>query len=276
MYLFRPVCRTIDEAQSPLYIAQNRYAKAFGFHNADEFVAALRDFVAAHTWAFQSYAKALLALTGGPDYMNTPPKQLWVRLKCLCTQGSSRDPARTFAFLGAHWQTVEEYLRTATGKLNWQKSAAMRTEVQRRNSDAPRYAGELPMLFAVENIDLWHGALYSQYYPDPHGANVLQGPDGLSTEIRRVICGDVLTLCASSIHLGLALRCAEGQASVAALPGRFVRTELKRWIWEPLFMDWDQYLAGPRGIQEVDYWLGNDNNSGLPIPLLLQYVRVLL
>ncbi|KAL1943669.1 hypothetical protein VTO73DRAFT_4114 [Trametes versicolor] len=133
-----------------------------------------------------------------------------------------------------------------------QKSAAIRAEAQRRNSSAPRYAGELPVLFAVEDIDLWHGALYSQYYPDPRAA-ILQGPDGLSAEMRRAIFGEVLTLCASSIHLGLALRCAEGQPSVAALPGRFVRTELKRWKWEPLFTDWDQYLAGPRGVEEVDY-----------------------
>lgn len=271
------MCRTTDEAQSPIYLAQNRHAKAFGFHQADEFLAALRDFVAAHTWAFQSYAKTLLALTGGPDYINTPPKQLRFQLKCVCTRGSSRDPARTFEFHGHHWQTIEEYLGTPTGELNWQKSAAIRAEAQRRNSSAPRYAGELPVLFAVEDINLWHGALYTQYYPDPRAAVLQgQGPDGLSAEMRRAVFGDVLTLCASSIHLGLALRCAEGQPSVAALPGRFVRTELKRWKWEPLFTDWDQYLAGPRGIEEVDYWLGNDNNSGHPIPLLLQFVRVLL
>ncbi len=139
----------------------------------------------------------------------------------------------------------------------------------------PRYAGDLHVLFAVERISTWQGVLYTQYYPDPRAAAFSKSLL-VTVEVCNAMLADVLVLCAVSIQLGLALRCAEGQRSVAALPGRFVRSDLNRWRWEPLFTDWDQYLAGPRGIQEVDSLLGNPIRSRMGVPLLPQMVRVLL
>ncbi|EIW52737.1 uncharacterized protein TRAVEDRAFT_53176 [Trametes versicolor FP-101664 SS1] len=271
--LKKPACRTFGQ-ESPEYIRENIQAKRFGFRNVEEFSGALRDFVTAHTWAFQSYAKTLLAIEGGPEYMNTPPKVLRIFLKCLCVRGSFLDPARTFGFLGAGWQTVEEYIRTPTGALDWQRSATTRERSQRAHSGRPRYAGELHVLFAVDRISTWQGVLYTQYYPDPRAA-AFWSP-WVTVGMRNAMLADVLVLCAASIQFGLALRCVEGQRSVAALPGRFVRSDLNRWRWEPLFTDWDQYLAGARGIQEVDSLLGSPIRSRMDVPLLLQLVRVLL
>ncbi|KAL1943659.1 hypothetical protein VTO73DRAFT_4104 [Trametes versicolor] len=272
--LLQLVCRTADEEHSPELVNQyvrDAEAKAFGFRNVSEFQGALRDFASAHEWAFKSYAKALIALGGGPEYINSPPKQLQVKLRCLCVRGSFLDPARTFAFLGAQWQTAEEYTSTPAGALDWQKSTSLREAAHRANCNNPRYTGILPVIFAVENCSSCHGSLYPQYRTR---ASPFQF-DWATEGVRNTLLGDVLVLCASSIHSGLALRCAEGQESFSALPGRFFRSPNKRWNWEPLFTDWDQYLAGPRGIQEVDNWLGTATQSGMPIQPLLQVARLL-
>ncbi|OJT10811.1 hypothetical protein TRAPUB_12680 [Trametes pubescens] len=272
--LFRLVCRTGDEEHSLELVSKDVRdveAKAFGFRNASEFQSALQDFVAAHEWAFKSYAKALIALGGGPECIDSPPKQLQVKLRCLCARGSSLDPARTFAFQGAQWQTAEEYTSTPAGALDWQKSAALREAAHRANSHNPRYTGILPVIFAVENSSSWQGSLYPQYRTRASPFQFEWATEG----VRDTLLADVLVLCASSIHLGLALRCAEGQDSFSALPGRFFCSPNKRWKWEPLLIDWDQYLAGPRGIQEVDSWLGTATQSGMPIQPLLQIARLL-
>ncbi|KAL1943668.1 hypothetical protein VTO73DRAFT_4113 [Trametes versicolor] len=255
----KPTCR-IDGQHGPMFIEHNSQAKMFGFRDVDEFLAALRDFVAAHEWTFQSYVKAFVALGGGAEHMNTPPKVLLIMLTCLCARGSSLDPARTFGFARAEWQTVEEYKRTPDGASDWQNSARLR-ELSQEQRDDPRFAGALPVMFVVENVTVTvrYGIIWTQYHPRP---GLL---DGLWTreDIRKTVLRDVLVLCTSSIRLGLALRCARGQDSLAALPGRFVRDANRRWKWEPLLTDWDQYLEGPRGIEEVDTLLGNSFELGL-------------
>ncbi|KAL1943658.1 hypothetical protein VTO73DRAFT_4103 [Trametes versicolor] len=240
----------------------------YGFRTADEFSQALRDFIEAHTWAFQSYAKAHILMEGGADYIHKPPKLMEVQLRCLCTPGGARNPARTFSFLGHRWRTVAEYTSKPIGARNWARSATMREAAHQYNSGDPRFVGMLPVLFAVEDISSWQTFLYPQYRPY---AASLKGP---SEATFKGLMGDVIALCASSIEHGLALRCADGQESIAALPGRFVRAN-KLWKWEPLFTDWDRYLAGPRGIEGVDALLNIVRNPHVTVPQLLQTIRVI-
>ncbi len=258
----------MDEA-NPERILKNVEVSLYGFRTADEFSQALRDFIEAHTWAFQSYAKARIFIEGGTDYIHTPPKLMEVQLRCLCTPGGARNPARTFSFLGHQWRTVAEYTSKPVGARNWARSAAMREAAHQYNSGDPRFAGMLPVLFAVEDISSWQTSLYPQYRP-----YYASPQEGLSEVTFKSLMVDVLALCSSSIEHGLALRCADGQESIAALPGRFVRSN-KLWKWEPLFTDWDRYLAGPRGIEGVDALLRVIRTPHVTVPQLLQIIRVI-
>lgn len=195
--VYRPTCR-IDGQHGPIFDEHNTQAKMFGFRDVDEFLAALRDFVAAHEWTFQSYVKAFVALSGGAEHMNTPPKVLLIMLNCLCARGSSLDPARTFGFARAEWQTVEEYKRTPDGASDWQNSARLR-ETSQEQRDDPRFAGALPVMFIVENVTVTvqYGIIWTQYHPRPDFL------DGLWTweEIRKT----VLRTCSSSAPAASAL-----------------------------------------------------------------------
>ncbi|EIW52726.1 uncharacterized protein TRAVEDRAFT_40379 [Trametes versicolor FP-101664 SS1] len=234
-------CQTGAWPKHPLTAKLPTLAIMYGFRTADEFRQALRDFIEAHTWAFQSYARAHILLEGGTDYIHTPPKLMEIQLRCLCTPGGTRNPARTFSFVGHRWCTVAEYTSKPIGARNWARLASMREAAHRYYVDDPRFVGMLPMHFTVGDISSAKMNLYPQYRPY---AASWRSP---SEAAFKGLMEDVLVLCTSSISLGLALRCADGQESIAALPGRFVRSN-KLWTWKPLFTDWEQYLAGPRGI----------------------------
>lgn len=236
----------------------------------------MRDFIAAHTLTLESYAKAELALKGGTQYMSSPPRQLEFILKCRCTRGSSLDPASTFELVGSRWETIEEYTSTPLGAINWRRSAESRERIQREYGGDPRYVGTLPVQFVVEGFSLNSG---SMLFPQHRSvAPFLQAPHVPGADVCKMLA-DALVLCVSSIRVGLSLKCAERQVGVsyAPLPGCFVRTN-KRWIWEPLLANWEQYLKGPRGIQKVDSLVGDAAvhwQSEVPFEQLLTLFRVL-
>ncbi|OJT10801.1 hypothetical protein TRAPUB_12670 [Trametes pubescens] len=263
----RSSCRRVDEA-NPDRIAKNIEAILCGFRTADEFSQALRDFIEAHTWAFQSYARALILMEGGADYIHMPPKFMEVQLRSLHTPGGTRNPARTFNFVGHRWLTVAEYTSTPIGARNWAGNAAMREAAHRYYSGDPRFVGMLTVFFRVGEISSAKMNLYPQYRA--YAASL----EGLGDVMLRSLMADVLALCTSSIEHGLALRCADGQESIAALPGRFVRWN-KLWTWEPLFTDWEQYLAGPRGIEGVNALLNVIRTPHVTVPQLLKNIRVI-
>lgn len=246
----------------------------FGFRDENELSSALRDFIMAHMLTLQSYAKAELALKGGTQYMSNPPRQLEFNLKCRCTRGSSTlDPASTFELVGSRWETIEEYISEPHNALNWEGSAASREMIQREYGGDPRYLGALPVQFAVEGFSPNSGMVFPQHRSF---APFLQAPHISGEDIRKMLA-DALVICVSSIRLGLALRSVEPQMGVscAPLPGCYVRTN-RRWNWEPLLTNWEQYLKGPRGIQKVDSLVGDAAlQSGLAFDTLMVLFSVL-
>lgn len=257
----------MDEAD-PERIMKNEEVAQYGFRSADEFRQARHDFIEAHTWAFQSYARAHLLLEGGVDHIHTPPKFLQLVLRCLCTPGGTRNPARTFSFVGHRWCTVEEYTSHPSGARHWAQSAATREAAHQYYIGDPRFVGMLPVFYLVGGIGSMGMNLYPQYRP------ILASWKGPSEAMFTSLMTDVVALCTSSISLGLALRCADGQESIAALPGRFVRSN-KLWVWEPFFSDWERYLAGPRGIPSVDALLDSVHDDLLSVPQLLEVIRMI-
>lgn len=210
-----------------------------------KFSQVLRDFIEAHSWAFRHYVKAQALLAGDLDHANGPTKLLEIRLRSLTTRGSALNPAHAFELVASRWLTVAEHTSDPDCARIWRENARMREDAYNCYRRAPRFAGLLPVLWTVEHMATWTVQVRAYFSPHP---GILQN---FFEEQRNAIFIAAHTLCSSSINLGSALRCADGPGHIAALPGRYVRSN-KRWLWEPLLTDWDQYLAGPRGIKEVD------------------------
>lgn len=230
-------------------------ARTYGFRDEDDFSSTLMDFILAQMATLRFYAKAELALQGGPQYMTNPPRQLHFILKCLCARGTSHDPASTFELVGSRWVTIEEYKSTRIGALNWRIAAEGREDMDREYRGDPRYIGLLPVRFFVEDFTPSSGMLFPQHLSI---APFFRPPHPTESEDVRKMLADILVICASSIRLGLSLMSVERQlgVSLGPLPGRYVRTN-KRWKWEQLLVNWEEYLKGPRGIQKVDSLIGD-------------------
>ncbi|EIW59859.1 uncharacterized protein TRAVEDRAFT_64687 [Trametes versicolor FP-101664 SS1] len=265
-------CSLPNAAALGAVLAEVSEVRSFGYRSAEDFKQVLRDFIDTHSWAFRSFAKAELLLRGGPQYMNTPPEIMTVDLRCVYAPGSPLDPARTFKFVRHGWQTIEECTRDPIDALNWQGAQALREVRERECRDEPRFIGMLPVLYTVEYPHMQHLFFFAQFHP-LSGSTFFQ-PEQFNDIGRNALIADIKLLCTSSINNGLALRCAEGQGSIAPLPGRFVRLN-KAWTWEPLFTDWEVYLAGPRGIEEVEAMLGEALQYETSAVLILEVVRAL-
>lgn len=226
----------------------------------------LTDFLEAHSWTLLHYVKAeVMLIDRDPEYANMIPGKLLVfKLRPTVTQGSSRNPAQTFKLLGYRWETIEEYTSDPSHARIWQETAPLREAVHRnRCRTNPQFVRVLPVRFVVENMVSFKILLYSLSHQRPCSPELTR----IWEESRDDILTTARELFVRSINSGLALRYVEEQESPAVLPGRYVRRN-RRWIWEPLFTDWDEYLSGPRGIDEVDALLepstGGDERSSVP------------
>lgn len=209
----------------------------------------LTDFLDAHSWTLLHYVKAEVMLVDrDPEYANMLPGKLLVfKLRSTVTQGSSRNPVQTFKLLGYRWQTIEEYTSEPSHARIWQETAPLREAFHKNSSHNPRFVGVLPVRFVVENMVSFKTLLHPLFRQRPCSPELTR----IWEESRDDILTTARELFAKSINPGLALRYVEGQESSAVLPGRYVRRN-RRWIWKPLFTDWDKYLSGPRGIDKVD------------------------
>ncbi|EIW52734.1 uncharacterized protein TRAVEDRAFT_75050 [Trametes versicolor FP-101664 SS1] len=243
-------CLTYSESNTDngLRPLRNAEVHRFGFQTIDEVPRVLKDFMVSHSWALHAYTRAELLLRGGPGHMHNPPKILEIRLKCLCSSGYSAvtNPALTFKFLNTRWWTVEEYTSDPDRARSWQNFAPTLEVAHKRGGGGEHFFGMLPVVYTVEDVHSLHVInLYAQHHPIPA---LFSDHD---EESRRRLLTNGLALCVGSINLGIPLRDTEARRVPELLPGRFVRSK-GRWVWEPLFTGWDQYLDGPRGTAAVD------------------------
>lgn len=260
-----------SNADTELRHLRNAEVHRFGFQTIDEVPRVLKDFMVSHSWALHASTRAELLLRGGPGHMHNPPKLLEIRLKCLCSSGYSAttNPALTFKFLKTRWWTVEEYTSDPDRARSWQNFAPTLEVAHTRGSRGSQFFGMLPVVYTVEDVHSLHVInLYAQHHPIP---SLFSDRD---EESRRRLLTNGLALCVSSINLGIPLRDTEAQRIPELLPGRFVRSK-GRWVWEPLFTGWDQYLDGPRGTAAVDDMLVQCDHEHLDVQRLLFLLSLL-
>lgn len=267
--LFRYNCRAQNFGNIPESLNEpfNLVAQINGFRSADKFNQILSDFLEAHSWTLLHYVKAAVMLIDrDPEYANMIPGKLLVfMLRSTVTQGSSRNPAQTFKLLGHRWETIEEYTSDPSNARIWQETAPLREAVHTNGYRNPQFVGVLPVRFVVENMVSFTGKtlLYSLCRQRPCSPELTR----IWEESRDDIFTTAHELFVKSINSGLVLRYVEGQESPAVLPGRYIRRH-RRWIWKPLFTDWDKYLSGHRGIDKVDALLepytGEDERASAP------------
>ncbi|OJT10810.1 hypothetical protein TRAPUB_12679 [Trametes pubescens] len=181
----------------------------------------------------------------------------------------------TFKFQGYCWQTIEQYTSNPRNARIWQETARLREVVHRNRSDDPEFVGVLPVHYVIDDMvycnKLRFYFLLRQRPCSPQNVRIWE-------ETRNDLLNKARMLFVNSINLGIALRFVDGKESLAVLPGRYVRLN-RRWTWEPLFTDWNEYLTGPGGIEEVDALLEpfthSDESTRSIVPVIFDIIDAL-
>ncbi|KAH9857598.1 hypothetical protein C2E23DRAFT_720185 [Lenzites betulinus] len=231
-------CRYMSHATKhidPLFEAEVR---PFGFINSTAFSRALNDWAEAHSWALQTSTQAYILKLGGIKFLKNPPLfMVCYDSVCQTTPGmtlAQRNPATTFTLNSQSVYKIDEWTSShPTNAQYWAETAPEREMVAKSMEERCGSAFACTLCVVVKCV----GVTMSNTMNFPFLHTRKRRPlDNALVDILE----DVMVLCSATVNKGFPLRCLEGGDSKIPLPGKFLRRAGK-WIWEPLFADWDQY-----------------------------------
>ena len=228
----------------------------YGYSSASAFERDLHDFLRIHAWAnggavrtFANIHRDMHLSEGGTAADYKPPELMFFHLR---PNPNSQNPATRFSVLEQSFEDLEEHTRT--DKCWWDHTASRRDELRRQHGDKPDFAGILAVMYTVAGVR----TMSMEFFPVWKAS-----PCEFTLEQRMPMMLDMVDFCAASINRDFPLRCTNGE-QVIPVPGRYVRSEGRTWLWEPLFTDWESYQGGH---QALDFVLSN-MRIGLSVPLL--------
>ncbi|KAI0637450.1 hypothetical protein C8Q77DRAFT_1216160 [Trametes polyzona] len=266
----RPSCRYMQQARR-LDPAHDAEVRAFGFAGSLAFSRALNDWMNANFWAFQTSTQATILQLGGIDFLGVPPRYMMCfELTYRNTPGMAgveRNPALTFTSLRQCVMESERWLRNPINMQYWDSSARERElfNAYMQHHCGRMYAGLICVVFKCSGITPCNMI----YFP------ILHTHKPLPLDQRSLdILDDVDMLCSGTINTGFPLRCPEGSSSKIPLPGQFKRRAGK-WMWEPLFDDWDDYSPTSKDYKDLHALIRTKRKTDLtPKQLLTELLAI--
>ncbi|OJT07279.1 hypothetical protein TRAPUB_1876 [Trametes pubescens] len=240
--------------------------RPFGFANVVAFSRAINDWMASHMWALQTCAQVYILMLGGVKFLKIPPiYMMHFDVVCHTTPGMKpieRNPALAFSVRAQSTINIAEWSGSHPSNADyWRGIEAEREQVaqlvEQRIGSA--FACVMCALFMCDGVTMGN----TLSFPVLHVRKRLPlGQASLD------ILEDVTALCRGTINGGFPLRCLEGGDSAIPLPGRFAR-KAGRWVWEPLFADWDEYSPTSKEYEGLHVALGGERKTQLSPKQLL-------
>ncbi|OJT13479.1 hypothetical protein TRAPUB_9973 [Trametes pubescens] len=267
-----PSCQYMSKATKNMDPLFELEVRPFGFANSLAFSRALNDWMEAHLWALQTCTQAYILKLGGVKFCKIPPIYMMnFDVVCRTTPRQTpaeRNPALTFSLRAqgvidiATWNTANpanaDYWR-GTDPEREQVAAFM----EQRCGSA--FACVMCAVFKCDRVSMSN----TLNFPILHVRKRLP-LDEASLDILE----DVLLLCCGTINKGFPLRCLESGTSKIPLPGRFAR-KAGKWVWEPLFADWDEYSPTSKEYEGLHAALSGNRKTQLSPKQLLSALLAL-
>ncbi|KAI1784228.1 hypothetical protein LXA43DRAFT_1043426 [Ganoderma leucocontextum] len=228
-----------------------------GFKTISDATEAFKVFLQAHRWAINVHATTSLRRKQGfnPAAGDVEDWVFMGTLQCLTTSQSRKrlDPASAFRLVGERFVPMDEFKDSSDHRASLfeQWSGPQREATTEMYKSQPRFFGTYPVVYKVGPMGLCTTTYYPFNAPNPA---ILS----LDEDKRHEVLDDLNSLAK--------------ERPLNALPGRFVRSN-KIWTWEPMFADWEAYMAAdPRPHETV---LLDDAiarlKSGIPIAKLFPW-----
>ncbi|KAI1783175.1 hypothetical protein LXA43DRAFT_1067907 [Ganoderma leucocontextum] len=220
-----------------------------GFGSLDELTQTFHDYLSTHEWALEAALKVSTFLrydfgrTQQPDHtvlrFRFNHTVLRFRFTRTTTKARSRNPARAFTFTDLSWHEACDAKRIDTFVAMRTSSLAAYRRVFSDDGHPPPPDSTVLALFTLEGAVRSHDTLqcFPWYQPLPGGVGCTEG------ERVRAPLKDLLQICTASLNTQFPLRNVRTAEMGVPVPGRYARVN-RKWVWQPLFTSWVDYLMG--------------------------------
>ncbi|EJF62668.1 hypothetical protein DICSQDRAFT_169058 [Dichomitus squalens LYAD-421 SS1] len=248
--------------------------RRYGYRNAIEFHQALKDFIEANHWAFQTFAKALALMQGDSASDSDEAFSKMLQVNLLCSKNSRQlNPACSFVMSSYRWIAPDDFRSEARNAEEWARAGSLRELATERYKKNLEFKALRTIVFRVAAVGMCDLYFYAQYRCTLPILDL--APQDIASLPAMV--EDVFAITKASINADMAFKCGcDDTSDYMPLPGHFVQKH-KSWVWEASFSSWDTLMENGRRCWELDLVIDvlSRLKSGYAIPDILGIVQLL-